>query len=58
MRQRGVQHHDVLRALKDATRCVPGEESDRWKVTGPDLDGEELTIVVVLDDGAVVVTVF
>jgi hypothetical protein len=30
----------------------------RWRVEGEDLDGDELTVVVVIEDGVVVVTLY
>jgi hypothetical protein len=56
MRQRGVQYADVRSALTSATACTPS--AAKWKVTGPDQDGDALTCVVALEDGVVVVTVF
>jgi len=43
-------------ALKLATACVPSE--GKWKVSGPDLNGDALTAVVALEAGVIVVTVF
>lgn len=57
MRARSVQEADLRHALTKATRCASAPP-DRWKVTGPDLDGDDLTVVVVIDDGVLVVTVF
>ncbi len=46
----------VVHALKLATACIPND--GKWKVSGPDLDGDELTAVVALEVGVIVVTVF
>ena len=46
----------VVHALKHATTCAPSDA--KWKVTGPDLDGDDLTAVVVLEADVLVVTVF
>lgn len=46
----------VIHALKQAATCTAND--DKWRVTGPDLDGDELTAVVVLEAGVIVVTVF
>jgi hypothetical protein len=54
---RGASVGHVLHALRNAAVCERGE-GDRWKTTGPDLDGDDLTAVVVIEDGLVVVTVF
>ncbi len=41
-----------------ASGCVPSAE-EKWKVSGGiDLAGEELTVIVVLQEGVVVVTLF
>jgi hypothetical protein len=56
MRQRNVLLRDVRAALTNAQTCHA--DGPKWKVTGPDYDGDELTCVVVLEDGIVVVTVF
>jgi hypothetical protein len=55
--QRGASVQHVMHALRNATGCAAGD-ADRWKVTGPDLDGDSLTAVVLIEDGIVVVTVF
>jgi hypothetical protein len=46
----------VRYALANAERCY-AVENDRWRVTGPDLDGDELSAIVVIEDGVIVVTV-
>jgi pentatricopeptide repeat protein len=56
MRQRGVQYADLRSALTFATACVA--DDSRWKVTGPDEDGDDLACVVAIEAGLVVVTVF
>jgi hypothetical protein len=57
MGQRGVGEQDVRKALVHANRCQEGNEPNRWKVTGPDVDGDALDIVVVIDDGLLIITV-
>lgn len=57
MMERNVQHGDLRNALVEARDCVAQREGS-WRVTGPDLDGDDLTAVVVIEDGLVVVTVF
>lgn len=57
MQERGARMADVQAALAGATRCEPAKEN-RWKVTGPDLDGDELSAIVVVEDGVVVITLF
>lgn len=59
MRECGAEPEDAQHALTNATGCkLSKDDPARWKTTGPDLDGEELTCVVVLDDGVVVITVW
>ena len=57
MRERGVAFRDLRHARANATKCTPGDEN-RWRVEGPDLAGDDVTAIVVLEDGVVVVTVF
>lgn len=57
MHQRRVQIGDIISALCGATECEQCPDG-RWKVSGPDLDGDDLTLVVVVEDGVVVVTVY
>ncbi len=57
MRQRRVQFGDLRSALENARGAIAVAE-ERWKVNGPDLDGDELTVVVVVEDGLIVVTVY
>jgi hypothetical protein len=57
MRERRVKFTDLVHALVNARQCTL-QENDRWRVEGSDLDGDELTVVVVLDAGVVVITLF
>lgn len=57
MRQRGVEYQDVEHGLRHATGCVV-QANGRWKLTTTDLEGDELTLIAVVDDGVLVVTVF
>lgn len=57
MIERGVTRADVHHALENAAACT-SEPDDRWRVASADLDGDDLTLVVVIEDGDVVVTVF
>jgi hypothetical protein len=52
---RGGRVH-VLAALRSARTCEPSES--RWRLVGSDLDGDDLTVVVAIQDWVVVVTVF
>lgn len=57
MLQRNVRRVDVRQALATARACV-SQPNGRYKVTGPDLDGDDLDVVVVIEDGVLVVTLF
>jgi hypothetical protein len=58
MRERGAVVGDVMHALINAVRCASSDSPERWKVTGPDLDGDDLTCVVTIEGRVVVITVF
>lgn len=58
MRERGVQYGDIRSALMNATRAVYQRDNDRWRTEGPDLDGDELTVVVIVEADLIVCTVF
>lgn len=55
MRERGVLYNDLRCALLGAHRCIRGEER-RWEVEGNDEDGVGLRLIVILEDGVVVIT--
>ena len=57
MRQRNVRGVDVETALKAARICF-AQPNGRYKVTGPDFDGDDLDLVVIIEDGVLVVTLF
>jgi hypothetical protein len=57
MRERGCTDRDVRRALSLASACTL-QPDDHWRVSGPDLDGDDLVCIVVFEDGVVVVTLF
>jgi hypothetical protein len=57
MEDRGVVFRDVRSALMNAGQCSALPE-ERWKVWGPDTSGDELTLVILLEDGVIVVTMF
>lgn len=48
---------DVQNALAKGTDCRAGNAVDRWKVQGPDRDGDSLDVVVIIEDGLLIVTV-
>jgi hypothetical protein len=57
MIERNVKPGDVRSALVSARACR-GQPGGTWKVTGPDMDSDALDLVVALEAGVVVVTVF
>ena len=57
MVQRRVRQMDVRNALAQATSCAATPDGS-WRVEGPDLDGDSLTLIVALEGGVIVVTVF
>ncbi len=58
MAERGATRADVVDGLANATSCVHDTKLDRWRVECLDRDGDPLTVVVAIDDGLGVVTVF
>jgi hypothetical protein len=57
MLQRNVRREDVRHALV-AARVCRAQPNGRYKATGPDLDGDDLDVVVAIEDGVLVVTLF
>jgi hypothetical protein len=57
MKERGVYREDVRNALTYLESCQPAEE-ERWKVSGPDLDGDALTVLVAIEGDLAVITVY
>ena len=55
--ERGVTFREVVEALAGARSCS-AEPKDRWKVDGNDADGEPLVLIVAIEDGLIVVTVY
>ena len=59
MVERNVGWRDVRKALTNAHSCrVEDAEKSKWRVKGPDMDGDDLTLVVIVEEGLLVVTVF
>jgi hypothetical protein len=58
MKARNVSRADVQRALVSAGRIWPADEPGRWEVEGWDLDHTALRVVVAIERGALVVTVY
>ena len=57
MRDRNVDREDLRHALVYAADCEL-EEDDKWRVFTSDMDGDELQVIVVIEAGVVVVTLF
>ncbi len=57
MRERNVRYADLAHALSNASACTL-RPNGRWRVEGADPDGDDLTAIVVLEDGLAVVTLF
>lgn len=58
-RQRGASFAHVRCALSKASDCkLNAQREGSWQVTGPDLDGDELTCVCVIEDAVVVITLY
>ena len=58
MRERNATAEDIRAAIKTSTSCTAAQE-ERWRLDGgTDLDGEALSVIVILDDGVLVVTLF
>ena len=61
MRERGASYDDIRSALVTAKECQFQEEARgeaRWKVIGWDMVGDDLSVIVELTDGVVVVTLY
>lgn len=58
MRHRGASHRDVLCALETAKAARHQPDNDRWLVEGADCDGDDLDVVVAIEAGVIVVTLF
>jgi hypothetical protein len=58
-RERNVTRCDARAALASATQAIYQPENDRWRIEGgKDLDGDDLTVVVVFEGGVIIVTFF
>jgi hypothetical protein len=55
--ERGITFREVVDALADARSCA-AEPKARWRVDGTDRDGDALVLVVAIEDGLLVVTVY
>ena len=55
--ERGASEGEVVYALRTANACV-GQANGTWKVPSRDVEGDDLTVVVVIEAGVLVVTLF
>jgi hypothetical protein len=58
MHERNVRRADIVECGKTAKKCSFDPTRETYKVAGFDLDGDDLAVVVGIDNGVVVVTVF
>jgi len=57
MYERGALEADIVCVLVGATSCE-AQPPDRWKVSGEDRDGDPLVVILVIESGVIVVTLF
>jgi hypothetical protein len=57
MENAGAEEQDVRSALQQSRSCCAGNRPGRWKVTGHDLEGDDLEVVVMIEDGLLIITV-
>ena len=57
MRERGASFQDLRHGLLVATACAV-QPNGRWRLATVDLDGDELTLIVLVEDGVLVITLF
>lgn len=58
MGERGAHRADVREALCGASSCKVGSSVGTWVVCGRDRDGDDLDVVVAVEAGLIVVTLF
>ena len=58
MNERDATLDDVRHALINSFSCDPRDRRDTWQVTGTDTTGDALSLIVVVVDGVVVITVY
>jgi hypothetical protein len=54
--ERGFSEDDLWNAAAHPKTAVHQQHNDRWKVTGPSLDGDDCRIIVVIEAELVIVT--
>ena len=58
MSQRNVRRTDIIECAKTAKKCLHDSNRNTFKIVGQDIDGEELTVVVGIDQDIIVITVY
>lgn len=56
MKERGANFLDVRHALVNARSCAA--DGEKWRVSGADVSGDELVLIVAIEAGVIVVTLF
>lgn len=56
MAQRGVSHTDIMSCGSNGV--LVSQQEEKFKVVGNDLDGDELTLICVLEGNVLIITVF
>lgn len=57
MADRGANRADVLHALRTARTCAV-QANETWLVRSADLAGDSMTLVVAIEDGLIVITLW
>ena len=58
MTERNIRRADIVECGRTAETCYPQTKTGTHKVIGLDLDGNTLTVIVGIDRGTIVVTVY
>ena len=57
VRERRISFRDVKHALMSGTRCAV-QPNGRWRLDSQDLEGDELTLILFVDDGVLIITLY
>lgn len=57
MEQRCTRYQELRSILMNASSCSV-QKSERWRVHGVDADGDQLEVIVTMQDGLLVITLF
>ncbi len=58
MVERGTRFHELRSILMAAPSCSALATTERWRVHGVDEDGDALEVIVVIQDGLMIITLF